>query len=203
MALAAVLAAVHPGVSGLAAATARGEGGARHGLRRSDPGTSVRPLLRGGPHGLLAATFGSGLTTIIGIAELSAAELLAEIGDVGRYRTKAQFAMANGTAPLPASSGRIDRHRLNRGGNRQLNRIIHYVALPRSPAPRRAGPTTSANALKARRPRRRSDASSGGSRTESSYASRLGHDIGARVGGRPPLHEHRVARQSEARGDRW
>jgi transposase len=129
MALAAVLAAVHPGVSGLAAATARGEGGARHGLRRSDPGTSVRPLLRGGPHGLLAATFGSGLTTIIGIAELSAAELLAEIGDVGRYRTKAQFAMANGTAPLPASSGRIDRHRLNRGGNRQLNRIIHYVAL--------------------------------------------------------------------------
>ena len=37
--------------------------------------------------------------------------------------------MANGTAPLPASSGRIDQHRLNRGGNRQLNRIIHYVAL--------------------------------------------------------------------------
>ena len=79
--------------------------------------------------GVLAAPFGSGLTTITGIADLSAAELLAEIGDVGRYRTKAQFAMANGTAPLPASSGRIDRHRLNRGGNRQLNRIIHYVAL--------------------------------------------------------------------------
>jgi transposase len=37
--------------------------------------------------------------------------------------------MANGTAPLPASSGRSDRQRLNRGGNRQLNRIIHYVAL--------------------------------------------------------------------------
>ncbi len=33
------------------------------------------------------------------------------------------------SGPLPASSGRIDRHRLNRGGNRQLNRIIHYVAL--------------------------------------------------------------------------
>lgn len=79
--------------------------------------------------GALSATFGSGLTTITGIAELSTAELLAEIGDIDRYRTKSQFAMANGTAPLPASSGRIDRHRLNRGGNRQLNRIIHYVAL--------------------------------------------------------------------------
>ena len=69
------------------------------------------------------------LTTIPGVTELAAAELLAEIGDVRRYRTKAQFAIANGTAPLTASSGRTDRHRLNGGGNRQLNRIIHYVAL--------------------------------------------------------------------------
>lgn len=76
----------------------------------------------------LASTFKTGLTTIPGVAELSAAEL-AEIGDVARFRTKAQFAMANGTAPLPASSGRTERHRLNRGGNRQLNRIIHFVAL--------------------------------------------------------------------------
>ena len=52
--------------------------------------------------GALSATFGSGLTTIPGIAELSAAEQLAEIGDIGRYRMKAQFAMANGTAPLTA-----------------------------------------------------------------------------------------------------
>jgi transposase len=37
--------------------------------------------------------------------------------------------MSNGTAPLPASSGRTNRHRLNRGGNRQLNRILHYIAL--------------------------------------------------------------------------
>ena len=37
--------------------------------------------------------------------------------------------MANGTAPVPASSGRINRHRLNRGGNRQLKRIIHFIAL--------------------------------------------------------------------------
>ena len=77
----------------------------------------------------LSRSLDTGLTTIPGIAELSAAELLAEIGDITRYRTRAQFAMANGTAPIPASSGRIDRHRLNRGGNRQLNRIIHFVAL--------------------------------------------------------------------------
>lgn len=82
----------------------------------------------------------STLTALVGIAPRAAAELLAEIGDISKYRTKAQFAMANGTAPLPASSGRTDRHRLNRGGNRQLNRVIHFVALTqvsRSPEGRR------------------------------------------------------------------
>ena len=69
------------------------------------------------------------LVTIPGIAELTAAELLAEVGDISRFRTRNQFAMANGTAPVPVSSGRTDRHRLNRGGNRQLNRIIHFIAL--------------------------------------------------------------------------
>jgi transposase len=69
------------------------------------------------------------LTAIPGVAELTAGEILAEVGDPCRFRTKAQFAMANGTAPLPASSGRTNRHRLNRGGNRQLNRIIHFIAL--------------------------------------------------------------------------
>jgi transposase len=72
-----------------------------------------------------SGTFVSGLTTATEVAGLSEAELLAEIGDIDHYRTKAQFAMANDTAPLPASSGRSDRRRLNRGGNRQLNRIIH------------------------------------------------------------------------------
>ena len=72
------------------------------------------------------------LVTIPGIAELSAAELLAEVGDITRFRSRNQFAMANGTAPVPASSGRVDRHRLNLGGNRQLNRIIHFIALTQS-----------------------------------------------------------------------
>jgi transposase len=77
----------------------------------------------------VVAEFTTELTAITGIAELTAAEILAEVGDVKRFRTKAQFAMANGTAPLPASSGRTNRHRLNRGGNRQLNRILHFIAL--------------------------------------------------------------------------
>ena len=77
----------------------------------------------------LAGRFGTRLTDITGVARLAAAELLAEAGDVTRYATKAQFAMANGTAPLPASSGRTNRHRLNRGGNRQLNRSLHLIAL--------------------------------------------------------------------------
>lgn len=48
---------------------------------------------------------------ICGVAAVAEAELLAEVGDIRRYATKAQFAMSNGTAPLPASSGRTNRHR--------------------------------------------------------------------------------------------
>ena len=77
----------------------------------------------------LVGRFDTALTQICGIAAIAEAELLAEVGDISRYGTKAQFAMSNGTAPLPVSSGRTNRHRLNRGGNRQLNRILHYIAL--------------------------------------------------------------------------
>ena len=72
---------------------------------------------------------GTTLTHIRGIAELGAAEILAQVQHPNKYPTKARFAMANGTAPIQASSGRLIRHRLNRGGNRQLNRIIHTAAI--------------------------------------------------------------------------
>jgi len=49
----------------------------------------------------------------------------------GRCRDEAAFAALAGTSPLPASSGRITRHRLNRGGDRALNRAIHTIALTR------------------------------------------------------------------------
>lgn len=75
---------------------------------------------------------GTTLTEIKGIGFVTAARILAEAGDVSRFRSSAAFAMFNGTAPLEASSGNIKRHRLNRGGNRQLNRALHVIALVRS-----------------------------------------------------------------------
>jgi transposase len=69
------------------------------------------------------------LTAIVGISTITAARILGEVGDVRRFPTPAAFASANGTAPIPASSGRTDRHRLNRGGNRRLNRALYVIAL--------------------------------------------------------------------------
>lgn len=68
---------------------------------------------------------------IAGIEKQIAAKILGEIGDVGRLRSKGSFAMLTGTAPLEASSGRTKRHRLNRGGNRQLNYALYMMALAR------------------------------------------------------------------------
>ena len=80
--------------------------------------------------GELVTQTGAGvLTDIYGIGTVGAGEILAEVGDPTKYPTKAKFAMANGTAPLQASSGRTVRHRLNRGGNRRLNSTIHIAAL--------------------------------------------------------------------------
>ena len=72
---------------------------------------------------------GSGLPRLVGISYLSAARIIGEVGDVGRITTKARFARMNGTAPIPASSGQTQRHRLNKGGNRRLNHAIHMMAL--------------------------------------------------------------------------
>jgi transposase len=72
------------------------------------------------------------LTQIAGVGPLIAAKILGEVGEVSRIRSKASFALLSGTAPLLASSGQTHRHRLNRGGNRQLNWALHYVALVQS-----------------------------------------------------------------------
>ena len=84
---------------------------------------------------------GTTLTNIYGVGALVAAEILAGVGDPTRYTTKAKFAMANGTAPLEASSGRVVRHRLNRGGNRQLNKAIHTIAITQIARPDTEGRT--------------------------------------------------------------
>jgi transposase len=69
------------------------------------------------------------LVDLVGIGPILAARILGEVGDVTRFPDADHFAAANGTAPIPVASGRTDRHRLNRGGNRRLNRALHYVAL--------------------------------------------------------------------------
>jgi len=66
----------------------------------------------------------------VGIGPISAAKLLA--CDPGRFKSEAAFARCNGTAPIPASSGKTVRYRLNRGGDRQVNNAIHTIALSRS-----------------------------------------------------------------------
>lgn len=77
---------------------------------------------------LVLAT-GSTLMDLPGVGPVSAARILGETGDVRRFRDHNAYASANGTAPIPASSGATHRHRVNRGGNRLLNEALHTVAL--------------------------------------------------------------------------
>jgi transposase len=72
------------------------------------------------------------LLELPGCATLTAAKLLAEIGPIDRFRTDAQLARHGGVAPLEASSGKSQRHRLDRGGNRQLNAALYRIAITQS-----------------------------------------------------------------------
>jgi transposase len=72
------------------------------------------------------------LLELPGCGAVTAAKLLAEIGPIERFRTDAQLARHAGVAPLEASSGRIQRHRLDRGGNRQLNAALYRIAITQS-----------------------------------------------------------------------
>jgi transposase len=57
-----------------------------------------------------------------------AARTLADVGDVERFADRNRFASWTGTAPLDASSGEQNRHRLSRAGNRRMNHMIHIAA---------------------------------------------------------------------------
>jgi transposase len=72
---------------------------------------------------------GSTLTGIFGIGDIGTATILSVVGDLGRFPTAGHFAAYNGNAPIEASSGDIKRHRLNQGGNRRLNSVIHIAAV--------------------------------------------------------------------------
>jgi transposase len=69
------------------------------------------------------------LLQLPGCGPLSAAKLIGETANPSRFRTESRFAMHAGVAPIPASSGKTTKHRLARGGNRQLNAALHRIAL--------------------------------------------------------------------------
>jgi transposase len=80
----------------------------------------------------LATELAPQLSAVSGIGADTAAQLLITVGDnPGRIRSEGAFAMLCGVAPLPASSGKTQRHRLNRGGDRQANRALHVIATTR------------------------------------------------------------------------
>jgi transposase len=87
-----------------------------------------------------------------GLGALSAAQILLSWSHAGRIRSEAAFAMLSGTAPVPVSSGRTDRHRLNRLGDRQLNRALNVIAVNRM----RCHPATQSY-VQRRRAERRTD----------------------------------------------
>jgi transposase len=77
----------------------------------------------------LVQSTGSSLRQLHGIGPSGAARLIADVGDIHRFASRAHFASWNGTAPLDASSGDQRRHRLSRAGNRRINRVLHIMAV--------------------------------------------------------------------------
>ncbi|GAB2891617.1 IS110 family transposase [Streptomyces deserti] len=72
------------------------------------------------------------LLDLLGVGPITAAQVLVSWSHPGRFRSEAAFASFAGVSPIPASSGLTNRHRLNRSGDRQLNRALHTIALVRA-----------------------------------------------------------------------
>ena len=72
---------------------------------------------------------GSRLMDLHGVGPVVAARVLADVGDIARFVDRNRFASWTGTAPLDASSGEQNRHRLSRAGNRRMNHMIHIAAI--------------------------------------------------------------------------
>ena len=72
-----------------------------------------------------------GLMKLPGVGPVIAGLLLAEVGDIGRFKTQHHFASYCGAAPVPRESGASKHARVNRGGNRRLNWAIHIIARTR------------------------------------------------------------------------
>ena len=112
-----------------------------------------------------------GLTRRYGIGPVSAAQAIVSFSHPGRCRSEAAFAALGGTSPIPASSGQTVRHRLNRGGDRALNRAIHAIAVTRIYAAAPGPALTSPVAPPRERPHERSAAASSATSPASSTGS--------------------------------
>jgi transposase len=69
------------------------------------------------------------VTEVFGVGPVGAALILGHTGDVSRFPSRHHYARYNATAPISASSGPRERHRLNPRGNRQLNHALHVAAV--------------------------------------------------------------------------
>ncbi|WP_216654227.1 IS110 family transposase [Nocardioides sp. zg-DK7169] len=78
---------------------------------------------------ILVKARGSRLMNLHGVGPVVAARTLADVGDIARFADRNRFASWTGTAPLDASSGEQNRHRLSRAGNRRMNHMIHIAAV--------------------------------------------------------------------------
>lgn len=91
-------------------------------LTEQSAGLEARMLAR-------ATTANPALMSIKGVGAVIGAQLLITVGDnPDRLRSSASFAALCATAPIPVSSGRTDRHRLSRDGDRQANAALHHIA---------------------------------------------------------------------------
>ncbi|GHB88868.1 hypothetical protein GCM10010306_099900 [Streptomyces umbrinus] len=73
----------------------------------------------------------AGLPEETGIGPVTAATVLVAWSHLGRVRDEAAFAALAGVSPIPVSSGNTTRHRLNRGGDRRLNRALNVISVVR------------------------------------------------------------------------
>ncbi len=71
------------------------------------------------------------LLGLLGVGPITAAQVLVSWSHQGRFRSETAFASFAGVSSIPASSGLTNRHRLNRSGDRQLNRAMHTITLIR------------------------------------------------------------------------
>ena len=99
---------------------------------------------------------GSHLMDLRGVGPVVAARVLADVGDVTRFADRNRFASWSGTAPLDASSGEQNRHRLSRAGNRRMNHMIHIAAISQIRLDTEGRAYVCASARRARSPWRRS-----------------------------------------------